>query len=78
MATQRPAAPRPDDPAEDSLDEAIDETFPASDPPSNTPQTGVKLTNPDVPDDPREVERETDAPGETDPQRLRVNTPQPE
>ena len=35
---------------DDKLDETIEETFPASDPPANTPETGIRLGTPSVPE----------------------------
>jgi predicted GNAT family acetyltransferase len=39
-----------DVPDDDKLDETIEETFPASDPPANTPETGIRLGTPFVPE----------------------------
>ena len=42
--------PAHDAPGDDKLDETIEETFPASDPPSNTPETGVRVGTPSLPE----------------------------
>ena len=42
--------PARDVPDDDKLDETIEETFPASDPPANTPETGIRLGTPFVPE----------------------------
>jgi len=42
--------PAHDAPDEDKLDETIEETFPASDPPANTPETGVRVGTPPLPE----------------------------
>ncbi len=42
--------PAHDAPDDDKLDETIEETFPASDPPANTPETGVRVGEPSLPE----------------------------